>query len=883
MVFFAFLIGLFALITVFIPWVNLFRLNSVDSEIYNLRRKVKYLEDKLSGADLIEKPIDKEIKTSAPSVKAQAEKSKEKPEVKPTPKSRSSVPLVSSNDLIKTAQESFEKNVATKLPVWIGAISLICAAFFLVKYSIELGWMKPAVRLSLGGLFGLFLVVAGHWVLKRPHIANFMRISQGLVGAGLVALYVTIYASLNLYNLIPPLFGFMAMATVTGFAVILSLRHGQPIAVFGLLGGLLTPVLVGSDEPNAIAMFAYLFLLFTGMFSVLVRKGWWVLSVAAIVGVFVWSAFWFMLVFSPSDAIILVVFAIAVAAVVFAVTGRRVVENKITEDEKLPIHGLNFAAIVGGVITIAWLSFEVSLTLFDWSMLGLLSLALMVLAYFQPHVYQKPIWVKLGASILLYFIWAQDAPLADAITVLIGMSVVYVGAGYFLMRQVSDPRFWAALQAIAAISLYLIAYVTFDFSDEFIQSFGMFWGFVSLLLAGLAIYQVADIRQNYKADEIIEKHLLAIFTLVASAFISLGLAIELPWSYVPLAIAGQVAVTAMIYNRTKIYFLQQICIILTIVFGVLNYEQIAMFFQIFEVSVQEMGGSLSGIRRYVLDAPLIKLGIPAFLFVLSFLIFVKHKEQNKVLNHVLFGASLIVLGMAFYYLFRYVPHGDYVTALSTNAGFIERGILTLTIGVVGFGLLEGLKRFDLEYLKPWAIGLLIMAGSRYVGFDLLLHNPYWDDSQRVGDIALLNGITLTYGGAVLLSLWAIRIDDLKEQQGIFAVLGFVSLFSFSSLTVRQIFQGSDLTGGQMMSAELYGYSVVWLLTGIGLLAVGIMKQNKTVRMASLAFVLLAIVKAFLFDAAELDGLYRVFSFLGLGISLICLSYFYSKFVFKKDT
>ncbi|MEZ0225806.1 MAG: DUF2339 domain-containing protein, partial [Alphaproteobacteria bacterium] len=34
-------------------------------------------------------------------------------------------------------------------------------------------------------------------------------------------------------------------------------------------------------------------------------------------------------------------------------------------------------------------------------------------------------------------------------------------------------------------------------------------------------------------------------------------------------------------------------------------------------------------------------------------------------------------------------------------------------------------------------------------------------------------------------------------------------------------------------------------------------------------------------ASTLDGLYRVFSFLGLGVSLIALSWFYSRFVFRK--
>lgn len=57
------------------------------------------------------------------------------------------------------------------------------------------------------------------------------------------------------------------------------------------------------------------------------------------------------------------------------------------------------------------------------------------------------------------------------------------------------------------------------------------------------------------------------------------------------------------------------------------------------------------------------------------------------------------------------------------------------------------------------------------------------------------------------------------------------------------------------------------------------------RVASLAVMILTVSKVFLYDASELEGLYRVFSFLGLGVSLLGLSWFYTRFVFttKEET
>ena len=52
-----------------------------------------------------------------------------------------------------------------------------------------------------------------------------------------------------------------------------------------------------------------------------------------------------------------------------------------------------------------------------------------------------------------------------------------------------------------------------------------------------------------------------------------------------------------------------------------------------------------------------------------------------------------------------------------------------------------------------------------------------------------------------------------------------------------------------------------------------------IRIASLGILLLTVGKVFLYDASELTGLWRVFSFFGLGLSLLGLSWFYSRFVF----
>ena len=177
-------------------------------------------------------------------------------------------------------------------------------------------------------------------------------------------------------------------------------------------------------------------------------------------------------------------------------------------------------------------------------------------------------------------------------------------------------------------------------------------------------------------------------------------------------------------------------------------------------------------------------------------------------------------------------------------------ILTVVFAAMNYEQILLQSRYDLSFLKPWGYRLFHLGMPRFAYFDFLIYNPYWSKSQFVGDIPLLNGITLTYGLGALLAAWAVYNKDHLSRKTLYKALGFIALFAFAACTVRQYFHGGHMTRGAISSAELYGYSVAWLLTGIALLIFGIMRKNKTTRMASLAFMILTVLKVFLFDAAD---------------------------------
>ena len=81
----------------------------------------------------------------------------------------------------------------------------------------------------------------------------------------------------------------------------------------------------------------------------------------------------------------------------------------------------------------------------------------------------------------------------------------------------------------------------------------------------------------------------------------------------------------------------------------------------------------------------------------------------------------------------------------------------------------------------------------------------------------------------------------------------------------------------MTEAELYTYSITWLLCAAPVLILGLIRDQQILRRAGLGLVLLTVVKVFVVDMADLDGLYRVISFLGLGFSLVGIGFLYQRF------
>src|SRR5699024_11267100 len=97
---------------------------------------------------------------------------------------------------------------------------LLIGVAFLFKYSIDQGWLIPAVRSAIGLGIGLFLFISG---LRMSGEMNPFR--QILLGGGIAVFYITGFATYQLYSFLPGAIIWAFMIVVTLLALLLSLQQ----------------------------------------------------------------------------------------------------------------------------------------------------------------------------------------------------------------------------------------------------------------------------------------------------------------------------------------------------------------------------------------------------------------------------------------------------------------------------------------------------------------------------------------------------------------------------------------------------------------------------------------------------------------------------------
>jgi uncharacterized membrane protein len=811
-------------------------------------------------------------------------------------------------------KESFESRIGARWAVWVGGIALALGGIFMVKYSIEAGLLSPAVRLSLAAVFGLVLMAVGEFVRRRtlPVIANAFQnamIPGVLTAAGAITLFAVTYVSYQFYGYFGPLTAFVLLAAVAFATIGLSLLHGQALAGLGLLASLVTPALVATEEPSAWGLFGFLSVAWLATFAAARIRRWLVVPALASAGMALWAVLYL------SEASTVEVVPMLLALLVMALGLGLIWPGNITADDLPPATGaaaadpldrllappavavsltgalaLTFPALIlaNAVPALARADYGFAAIVMALALLG----ALRGWAIYPALFSAITAVVGVGAMVirpggLLFDDFSSLAPpiLDNAsvlpppaslpvpmiavvpVNLLLLLAVAYaaVGVAAVRLRMTGSSAFSALWSLIApAVPFVVVALSFLHFGN---LSFDLKHGLLAVAL-GLAFFAAAEVFSRGRAEEGL---FIPQWTLVAGGFAFLVLALHAMTdglaTTLGIAILGAAAVFATRLRRWPVlpWLMAGAA---AVVAGRIGWEPTIV-------------GAANLSKTPVFNQLLAGYGIPAALLALS-AFELRRWPGEKIRNLLQALASLFVLLTAAI-LVRHGMNGGVLDSSVPTLG--EQSIYTLlVIGAAGILMSLDLKSpspvFRYGSMVVGGLSVLSILSAHFVGL-----NPYFTgellgkwpflDLLFVG--YLLPGIA--YGG---LALYA-RGRRPMPYVIMLALTGVALAFAWVTLSVRRYWHGEGIADWKgFLQPETYTYSVVWLLLGVLLLVVGSKFDSKSIRLASAGLVLIAVVKVFLIDMANLEGILRALSFIGLGAVLIGIGLFYQKILSGKS-
>lgn len=892
-------------------------------------------------------------------------------------------------DVGATAKESqkagfnldFEEFFGRRLPIWAGGITLAIAGLLIAKYASDNGYLSASVKIIFGFIFGGGLIAGAELAFRKEDWVRDPRVRQALSGAGIATLYASFYVGHNVYDIFGPLTAFIGMAAVTAGALGLSLRFGAPSAVLGLIGGLVTPALIGSTEPNIPMLTLYLALTIGGLTAVSKSQKWAWLGISALVGGTGWG---FILIatsaldFATSLSVGALILLLALIVPFFTYAGAR---NSL----------LRIVSIIVGSGQLALLVAKGGFEPLQWGIFCLMALAAQYIAH-RESKFDIVRSVSLGISAVLLMLWPEPDIIAFAIVatilllthaiplllILWQVNEVEEGdeKGPPLEKLLNASRFQKAIEiAIISIAVLVIPMWHYYFSYQFSLS-GFGWSIIAIggasinaiaiargwnakrdtdnsfallsaactaLLSfayffaapiwawplGMAFFGTALLLFGYKAADIRLEKVSAIFTCIALPLMllyNIGWDQEIPrlyqgsdgtWDmYTLLRWGGLAALFSFFAYKVRARSIQTImqAIAMLLVYGLLAQFNASAYLPFL------LGAIACTLTLHRLAWPVFA---PAFT-VISTLI-VLWAAQPIVYWSISAAYSLMGIPMTIDTLYSFGHITAYViaptlltaaalyimrTKLPSNILFIAYSVTSLAAFValhsaykiafssivgsdfISYALLERVMWEALLIAIGWTLWRLCAAhkvahyaAAALVGaaslhglyYSIIIHNPLIVE-QAVGPWPIINLIIPTFAMIILSAILLKRIvPEFWSKYGYywqFILMALVTIFAYT--TLRQFFHGSILAFSELQPFEDIARSIVAIILAIAYLLWGIKSKQRSWRVASLFLMLGAVGKVFIFDAAGLDGLLRIASFVALGFSLIGIGWLYSR-------
>jgi uncharacterized membrane protein len=739
-------------------------------------------------------------------------------------------------------RESVEDLLGGRVLAWVGGLAVLIGVVFLFAMAASRGWIGEGARVALGALASTVLIVAGIWLHERRGRTD---AALAALATGVSAMFVTITVAAQVYDLVPDLLA-IAMAVATGaVAAALAVRwESRVIGALGILGALVAPVLAGADPEGASV--AILFVALASAAGVLLRQRWdWLGLAAFAVSVPQWGVYLF--------------------------DGAGPVEAIVTLSA---FGGLGIALAVGHDIRARAESIRPSSAF-------LLALNALIVS---------------GAGWLALETMGEPG-LGKAWLVAVAAAHVAVGLAAPRLARVSHD-----LGLLSLVLGVLVGNVAFGLiADGVVLTAG--WSASAVGFAVLA-RRYGRARDAALLDAPAPRHGLD----RDAGLIDAGLG-----GHIALALIHTLAVDAPVANAADggtlsaagaagIVVLSAACLVSGRLAGPDRFA--------WRAALDALGlAALAYLTGLVLDGPALAF---AWIAEAGALLALAHRIRDRVAGWASLGflalAAVQVLGVVVPLESLHTGVADPVPSLAAlgafAAGVIAAGRLLPAWLVEGRAahlriVLDNAGITACFYLTVLLLdGAPLTAALAAEGVVLALLSRRFRD-QATGAVAVvflgaaaLHGMVVSAPPVSLVTGLADPLDALvalgavaaaaiagagsleplhpRMRPALLGAAGVTALYLASGLVVTP-FESGDAVDSALLSAHQQGQmvlSVFWALAGVGVLVTGLQRDLHALRVAGLALLGVTVAKVFLFDLATLSSMYRVVSFIGLGLLLL---------------
>lgn len=754
------------LIIVIIVFLLIYFINKTSK----ISKKVTALEKELLKLKTSISPED--IKSESPPATI-IEEHKIEPDESEMPLSINTIPVdrtksSTGNGLLESSRtkEEWEAFIGGKLLNRIGAFALIIAVGFFLKYAFDNNIITETMRVVIGGLIGIGLLVLGN----RFKYKGLDIFAQGLIGAGISILYLSVYACFNFYNLITQPVAFALMSFVTIIAFVQALAYNAlSVSILAWAGGFLTPFLLSTGQSNEFGLFSYVIFLNIGILAIAFKKdSWWILEPLSLGATYVIYSQWYKQFYLSDNILIVILFLTIIWAIFYTLDFIRLYRRVVTYFEKRRI-----------------------------------------VASFNGLCYYLAIYIIIDP---LYHQWMGLVTLI--------LATIYFLSFLVLKRRLSDNKIIHMQYSLSAALLIVIATAI------------QFHGFTTIILWSLEASVIAwygfRFKMSYIWQAAIGMFIIAIFKLLTTQSTYLFTPIE---------------------NFTLILNLRSLTLITITVL-------LAIFLFLYRYLENESIKSLKEVVQYVISGLL-------FLFctteTIDFFRLLSLNASNDLIEYYVSMRFLTLAVVWMVYSLIFVWIGLKKKALPIlYCGLFALLIAILQAAIKGLTGYIPLEEFSLLFNLRTIVILFIILGS--------FLQLYWLKKNQK-DLPWISQVYLALQIALVLLAFDLltgeSIDYFKKE---------LHILEQNQSTADNLNQVNLLLNLQQLII-----SAVWLLYSIGLMVVGIWKRSQVLRISSIVLFGVTILKIFIYDLSFLDTFYRIFSFFGLGLILIIVSYLYNRY------